>query len=315
MALDHGSSLPATRDTTPFLLTSGSQPLAFTISRTGVPSAPQTFTTRDLINTLSVPIEITELHFLVTELAVLQGVVGVPGTWAGAFEVSLALGSKAITNGFTPLCGLEVRRDADLTEGDSALSAVVGHTVRWILAQPLILKPNEGISGMARISPNLTFPDGGAPQTCTVSFVARGRRLAQGTPVPTKRAIPHATGWIFTAANQPAPDATFQNNLGKVLHVNAIVATPTTWGTDAGPVASVIGTVTINSPGGLANTALRGLAASVVAGAVFSQRHALEEAHDMIVGEAHQITLSTPIADTLYSTGGTAVTLLGWREE
>lgn len=310
MALNYASGAPSTRDTTPFILTSGTSPLSFTVSRAGVPSSPLSFLTRDLINTLRVPIEITELHFSITELATLYGAVAVQGTWAGGFEVSLTVGPHQITNGFVPLVGLEVRRDSSSPEGSSG--AITGQTVRWILAQPLILKPNEGISGMARLSPNLTYPDGGAVQTCTLSMVARGRRLPAGTPVPSHRALPYASGWIFTVAGKPAPDQLFQNNLGKVLHVAAITLATTIWNSQS---FMPIGTITVNAPGGLANGVIRGLVSAGPAGAIFSQRRAIEEAHEMNDGEAYQITLSTPIADLTRSTGGTAAMLLGWRQE
>jgi hypothetical protein len=175
---------------------------------------------------------------------------------------------------------------------------------RWILPHPLILAPNEGFSGMIRISPNFLTGLAGTP---TLSLVARGRRLAAGTPVPRLRAIPFVTGWMFTTAGIPAPDLVFRNSFGTVLHVTSINLTRSIWAPPPGALAA-----TINGPGGLANTVLRGIVSGGFVDNFVAQRQAIEEAHDLEPGDSYQIVLS---AAPQLGNGGHAVALVGWREE
>ena len=294
MAINYASREARTRDTTPFVLTSGSVPLTITVAGgTLIPGPAVALPTRDLVNSLQVPVEITELNFLMGRLVAAV----IPNLW----ELSLSVGAHMIST-WVPVCALAMNRNTVQLEG-LASNDTEAMTVRWILPRPLILKPTEGFSGMARISPNISPAIAGP---VTFSMVARGRRLPAGTPVPNKREIPYASGWIFPTANLPAPDMTYQNNFQVPLNVTSINSSVTDLGT-----ASVASAATINSPGGLANTVLRGLASGVQFNALFAQRQALEEAHVLEPGEAYQITFSAVGAARSFF----AVDLVGWREE
>ena len=295
-------ALASTRDTTPVILTTGSTPLAIIVAG-GIPGPAVNLPTRDLTNTLRVPIEVTELHFVVDEPPLGTLVTG--GIIYDGFEINLSIGRHSITQGFCPLIALGLRRDSDRSEGVN-ISPIFANTIRWVLPTPLLVAPNESFNGSIRLSPILS--PYGANGTVHLSMAARARRLPPGTPVAGPRAVPYASGFIFTIANRPPPDSTFQNPFNRVLHVTSINANPI-----ANDFDSVPGRITVNSPGGLSNTVLRGMVNGGLAGAVFAQRQALEEAHDLNPREAHQVTLSDPT--DAGDTHGTAVALIGWREE
>jgi len=317
MALNYPVREPSTRDSTPYLLTTGTTPPSITApSATGIPGAPVSLTTRDLINSLRTPIEVTELHFVVTETNVL--LANNVGWWMGGIEVNLALGIHQLTQGFCPVGALGVRREALALEGNlsgGAAPPIYSNTIRWILPQPLIVGPNEGFSGSMRLSPNLTpFPTGGTGNTVvTLSMVARGRRLPAGTPVPASRAVPFASGWIFSAASANAPDVSFQNVFpDRILHVTSLNAVPVS----ANIGVDLSGTFSINAPGGIANGVIRALAGALVhVGDIFSNRNALEEAHDLNPGEGYKILHGGTYSPVAGTNVGISAAMIGWREE
>jgi hypothetical protein len=293
MAITYPNRVPRGRDTVPYLLTTGTTPLSVTIAG-GVISAPAQFPTRDLMNTLHVPVEVTELNFMA---------VGAPaGTLTGAWEVSLALGSRMIA-AFCPLAALTVRRDAKFFE--SILNAAASSLCyRWILPQPLIVAPNEGFTGLARITSAIPVNDG----TFSLVMVARGRRMPQGTPVPRTRAIPYATGMIFPRAGVLPADNVFLNIFQKTLHVTAINLGEVS---GAVPAPNTADQVTAFGPGGLANAVLRPLVTATAAPVLFGPRASIEVGHDLDPGESYQFSFPS-ITVGVHSP---AIALVGWREE
>lgn len=284
-----------TRDTTPVILTSGTTPLAILVAG-GIAGPPVLLPTLDLMNTLRVPIEVTELHFSTDEP---QGNFGILDL---ALELSLSAGRYMISR-YCPLVALGVRRDSDVHETTN-VSLISGHQVRWILPKPLILAPNEGFSGAIRMSPNLSpFAANG---TVNFTMTARARRLPLGSQVPAVRSVPYASGWIFSPANIaiPAPDTTFQNIHKSILHVSSINSSRIFASTQDG------GTVTITAPGGLANTVMRNMALGVNRQSIFGQRSALEVSHDLEPNEFYGIVPSGTLNGV-----GIAIDLIGCREE
>lgn len=283
---------PVTRDTTPVLLTTG-VPVSIVIAGL-VPGPPVVLPTLDLMNTLRVPVEVTELHFMCFATSFQPDYL----------ELSLNLGGHSIAQ-WAPMAAIDVRRHAVAREvGISGAST----THRWVLPRPLIVAPNEGFAGMVRWTPLIAPTANGTVQ---FSMVARGRRLPGATRIARVRDIPWASGTYFPVAadGTPAPDMTFRNPFPSVLHVASINATSAVGGMLVS-VARFLG-VRINGPGGLSNNVIRSLVDDG-ATAVFGERNAIEEPHDLEPGDAHQITFydyTAALEEPL------AAAITGWREE
>lgn len=289
-----------TRETTPILLTTGATPIGITITG-GVEGPPVGLPSVDLVNTTRGPIEITEMNFVLDEPRGANAL-----TLSAAFEINLRAGRSMLTQDFCPVIGFAPVREAVLIEGTASTVMVTNATeVRWIFPRPLILAPNEGINGTVRLSPNVAFARDG---TCHLSMVARGRRMPSGTVVPAKRAIPYASGWIFTMAGLPSPDHIYQNRFNGPLHVTGIICR------SVGVLANFnAGTIAVQAPGGLANTAIRAFA-PLRQTSLFSGRAAVDLAYDLDPGDAFSFAVGTP---TIAGSGitGTMISIIGWREE
>ena len=288
-----------TRDTSPVILTSGTTPLSIAFTA-GVEGPGVSLTTLDLVNSLRVPIEINELCFAVDE----PGAAANQGRFYGGLELDLRVGQYGITNRFTPISVLGVRREMAV-EITGAAAAFSPDHIRWILARPLILAPNEGFSGFLRANSTLNFP----ATSPTVRFVmtARGRRLPPGTPIPTPRCIPYASGGFFTTASIPLADDVFRNIFRGPLHITALNARPAP---DVTNPAVVSGNWTVGVYGAGAGTAQRSAVLAVPGNNVFGQRLSLEESFDLDPNEGLLIT-----TDTISRDFATAVAMTGWREE
>jgi len=298
----------AARDTTPVILTTGATPLTIALTA-GVPGPQVNLPTLDLMNSLRVPIEITELCFAVDQpsdafIEMLH------------FDISLSIGPYPITFGFCPVAAIAPRREMSPFEypfvGPPPATALVADQLRWVLPRPLLVHPSEGFSGAVRLNPRCA-PYQAAPQTGNLHFsmTARGRRCPNGTALSAGRAIPHASGFTFRLfdgadANLTAPDVAFKNPHRSILHVSSI----NNRRLDSASTANT-GTIIINGPGGLANSPLRQVASNASAPAVFGQRCAIEELHDLNPNEAYSVALS---ANTVGGANA-AVGLTGWREE
>ena len=275
----------ASRETTPFLLTGSASTLA---------GAPGIFPSLNLINSLQVPIEITELHFMVTSTdGGEDDILSVEGG-----EISLQAGRHIITNGFAPLMTLTPLRENNNNE--SVFDQITASTFRWVLPRPLILKSGEGISGAYRLS--TTVFQGQS----TATIVARGRRMPSNTRI-ARRCVAFASGAFFTAANVPAASGVFQNPFQVPLKIRSINAQTIN---DAQPLGAAT-TATITGPGGLVPDALRSLAVNVMGSGIFAGRYALEIQHDLNPRDAYQIVLN----QTPGEFSPVAIGIMGYREE
>ena len=310
MAIIIPSRLGATRDTSPFLLTSGPTPMTLTITNQ-VAGAPIQIPTQDFVNTLRVPIEITELSF--------NAVVNRGSTDQLPWEISLNVGKHLICSN-CPLYVLGTQRDSWVDERSQSTER--GATQRrWIFGRPLILAPNEGLSGTIRCAPSVPLQSRGT-YTTNMVIVARGRRLPSGTPVPRVRAIPYASG-VYIIRAGGVPDTTLRNTFSATLHVTHLgigmapgsgggrAAVP---GPDAVAATFAQQLVRVNAPGGLSHTAVRGLLSSQNYGLAFTQRSGIEVAHDLNPNDMYTFTVPAFVAAT-DPHSALAVGLNGWREE
>jgi hypothetical protein len=305
MALNIIDTVDAGRETSPYLLTTGTTYSQITVGAgpTFAPGPPITFPTRDLVNSLRVPIEVTELSIFVD---------GPSRLVAGSWEVSISLGKHMLCT-LCPASVLGIDRDGPW-EGTPTLgqnAAFFPTVIRWTFQRPLVVAPNEGFSGMARISTSVSPLD--AAGAARIAMVARGRRLPAGTPVPRIRTIPYASGCFFPTAGVPAADFIFKNNFNTVLHVASINARQA----DQFPIRQVVGfrpQVTITGPGGLSGSVFRGVVpiSSGDAASIFSQFSAIRKEHDLEPDDAYQIVFNT-LANN--PAGIPAAALVGWREE
>lgn len=301
----------ASRDSTPVILTTGEDRVLLT----GAQGTPTQLPTEDLINRLRVPVEITELHFDLTETGDPDLAQKQRGMVIGSVEIDLSVGRRVITRGFCSVLGITITRDAFVTSTNPEDDPIFYRQVRWILPRPLLLAPNEGFEGSARVNPRIARPVFGG--TAGLAMTARGRRLSPGYRVPSVRAIPYATGWIFTTPNEYAPDQTFQNVFNAPLNVASLNGVPCN---ASAPLQGIVptGTVTTAGPGGLMGEPTRSLATALRGGLLFSQRQAIEEPHVLDPREAYTVQMAEPrgpLAGGTRPYNGSAIVLTGWREE
>jgi len=289
--------MKGSRDTTPFILTTGATPISIAVTG-GVPQAAASILPAlDLTNTLRVPVEVREICFAVDE----PGVAANQGQLIGGLEVDLRVGRFNITQGFAPVTALAVRRESAAVEASGAAPFYSPDQIRWVLPRPLYLAPNEPINGFIRLNSSLTYP--AVTSTVRVVMTARSRRLPAGMPVPNPRKVPYASGFFYIKANSPpAQDSIFRNIFSVPLHVTSI---------NARPVPDVVNPPVIGGKWkvDMLSSNSRSIALNPYGSNLFAQRLALEVPFDLEAKDSLMIQ-----TDTI--TGiGVAVALTGWREE
>jgi hypothetical protein len=299
-------------ETTPYLL-SGEVTIPVTA---GVPGPPQGFPIAQLVNTLRVPIEIREIHFVATQFKPIG--TGNAGTLYNGLEVDIALGRYGITNGLCPLRSIGMVRTTDRNEGPGFIAFdYTSDQFRWILPRPLIVRAQEGFRAFARLSPRVIYEV--STGTVTLTMVMRGRRMDM--PARRERDMPYASGWIFTAGLQFADQRIFSNNFRTPLYVSSL------------NLRSLISTfdqvnaqMHIVGPGGLSNVMRREITAPPVgASQVFNQETAIDVGHQLNPDDGYSIQFGPSAAaidshmDTgsipAGSTGPVAIVMSGYRKE
>lgn len=295
------------RESTPFILSTGATPISRVIP---TDNAPAPLPVKDLVNSLTVPVEIMELCFAIDEQSDTTFILATQMTLAMAgAEIDLRCGRYSLTNGFVPIAALGINRHFEQAE-IGRLDFVAGvdgpidaDFIRWILPRPFVVMPGEAFTGAVRLSPALSFAALPA-STVRVSITARGRRMPSGARVG-RRFVPYASGRWFTtdSINVSQGDGkTYMNIMNTPLVVTSLNARARRL------FDAPLPDFTIVSPGGLANTVRRDMANQSGALGLFMQRLALEETFVLDPGEFLTVR-SGAIATS------TALNMVGYREE
>lgn len=333
--------MAAARDTIPIILSaSATTSLVATDATHSIPGPAGQLPSAGLMNTLSDPIEVTDLLF--STIAKCSSAIP-PLGWAGwLVDVDLRLGRRAITNGFCPMFAIPPYHGAlPETVSSGGTLAYYLRSERWRLPRPMILMPGESIAGFVRLSDRASFnydslltPNASATVQATVT--ARGRRLRRSDLGKT-RFVPYASGTTYPitatdglslppviappAGNAPAQ--TYRNTLDRPLFVTSLnlrlPASHPIFQPDYG-AAGVF--VRIVGPAGLVPGPRGVIVDRQLFAAVSGVRHAIEVNHVLAPGQDYNVTIEGQEGQATGPAGGVPDgcgpvlgAIVGYREE